>query len=207
MVYDPAWDMPLVNWQQQGSFEAGEIPPSVEPDAGTQICIGPIAQEWLPVVLGALDQLRNPSSWIVADDDAMYTTLRRVDKLRQIIAVGEGCEMQVLTRFTAGCVLQTSLDGGTTWADVPGWVDNFDACVKAHIPPQVPDNPGDTLPNQHACNIAGFLSQELIKVTMDKIVAYLGTEFDQLLFAQSVMSTLAYAFPLTNNAKIGRAHV
>jgi hypothetical protein len=162
------------------------------------VCIGPLASEWLPVILGALDQLRNPSTWLVADDAAMYTTLRRVDQLREIIAVGEGCELQMMTRFTADCVLQTSVDGGTTWTDVPGWVDNFDSCVKAHIPPLLPPNPDDTLPNQHACNIAAFLATELIEVTMTKIVAYVGTTTEQATFATSVMQTLAFAFPITN---------
>jgi hypothetical protein len=163
MAYDPAWDMPQTNWLQQGSFESGEIPPAVDPDAGTQICIGPLAQEWLPVILGALDQLRNPSTWIVADDAHMDTTLRRVDRLREIIAVGEGCQLPTMIRLTALCVLQYSNDGGSTWVDATDWVDNFGNCVRSNIPPPVPVNPPDAPPSNEACNIATWLTQQVLQ--------------------------------------------
>src|SRR5579872_180285 len=141
MSYDRAWDMPTINWQQQGSFANGTIPPTVEPDAGTQIMLGPIAQEWMPWICGALDQLRNPSAWIVADDAAMYDTLRRVDTLLGLICGSrEGC-VPVQTRLN-NCVLQTSIDGGVTWVDVPGWASGFGACVRQNMPPPIPPNPG-----------------------------------------------------------------
>jgi hypothetical protein len=162
MGYDPVWDMPQANWVQQGSFESGQIPPAVEPDAGTLVCLGPIAREWLYVVLGALDQLRNPSTWIVADDDAMYTTLRRVDKLREIIAVKEGCVPPVMLRLNAGCVLQYSNDGGATWIDTTDWAANFPGCVADNFPPPVPVNPPDNPPGQEACNIATWLGQQIL---------------------------------------------
>lgn len=127
MVYDPAWDMPRVNWVQQGSFEAGEIPPDSDPDAGTLICLPPINEVWLPFILGCLDQMNNPSSWLVADDDAMYATLTRVAKLRQMLGKRAECFMYEL-RFTGSCVLQFSIDGGTTWADVAGWDAYYPTC-------------------------------------------------------------------------------
>ena len=127
MVNDSAWDMPKANWQQQGSFEIPEIPPTYEPDAEPLVCLPAINQHWLPYVMGALDQLRNPSSWIVADDDAMYTTLARVSKLREMIGIRAEC-MSYQLQFTEGCALQFSLDGGTTWADVAGWDTNFPVC-------------------------------------------------------------------------------
>ena len=130
-MYDPAWDMPRIGWRQQGSYEQGEIPPSSEPDGGTLVCLPPINQDWLPFILGCVDQMRNPSSWIVADDDAMYATLVRVDRLKQMLGGRGACFMYTL-RFTDGCVLQFSVDGGATWADVTGWGVNFPACV----PPQ-----------------------------------------------------------------------
>ena len=131
MIYDPAWDMPKVNWQQQGSFEVPEIPPAYEPDAEPLVCLPAINQYWLPYVMGALDQLRNPSSWLVADDDAMYTTLARVSKLREMIGVRATC-MSYLIRFDGGsCQLQQSTDGGTTWTEVEGWAD-FVPCLPPH---------------------------------------------------------------------------
>jgi len=105
MAYDPAWDMPRVNWQQQGSFEIPEIPPTYEPDAEPLVCLPPINRYWLPYVMGALDQLRNPSSWLVADDDAMYTTLARVSKLRELSLIHISCGTDVRPDFTGGAFL------------------------------------------------------------------------------------------------------
>jgi hypothetical protein len=170
MSYDPAWDMPQLNWQQQGSYEGGSIPPITEPDAGTQVYLGPVAREWLQWVCGALDQLRNPSAWIVADDDAMYNTLRRVDTLLGLICGNGGNASPVLTRLE-NCVLQTSVDGGVTWTDVPGWADNFGACVRQNLPPPIPPNPGDDIIDQHACNLAGYLAHEVIQYAMTQMVA------------------------------------
>jgi hypothetical protein len=127
MVYDDAWDMPRVNWVQQGSFAIPEIPPAYEPDDEPLVCLPPINQYWLPYVMGALDQLRNPSSWLVADDDAMYTTLGRVTRLRQMLGDRAECFMFSL-QFTEYCVLQYSTDGGATWTDVSGWDTNFPVC-------------------------------------------------------------------------------
>lgn len=131
MIYDPAWDMPRINWRPQGSFEIPEIPPVYEPDAEPLVCLPAINQYWLPFVMGALDQLRNPSSWLVADDDAMYNTLARVSKLREMLGVRVPC-MSLMIRFDGpSCELQQSTDGGTTWSEVDGWAD-FNAC----LPPQ-----------------------------------------------------------------------
>jgi len=130
MVYDPAWDMPRVNWQQQGSFEIPEIPPAYEPDAEPLVCLPPINQYWLPYVMGALDQLRNPSSWLVADDDAMYNTLARVTKLREMI--GRRVTCVELAMRVDGCNLQFSIDGGDTWTTVTDWSAFLAEC----IPPQ-----------------------------------------------------------------------
>lgn len=131
MVYDPAWDMPKANWQQQGSFEIPEIPPAYEPDAEPLVCLPAINQYWLPYLMGALDQLRNPSSWLVVDDDAMYTTLARVTKLREMLGIRAVC-MSYAVRFDrVTCQLQQSVDGGTTWTEVDGWSD-FVSC----LPPQ-----------------------------------------------------------------------
>lgn len=193
-VFDPGWDMPQENWLQQGSYESGEIPPAVSPDAGTPICIGPVAQEWLPLILGALDQLRNPSAWIVADDAAMYQTLGRVDLLREIIATSLGCEVPVQTRLQ-NCILQTSADGGATWADVPGWTANFANCVRDLLPPPPPViGPGPI--EQHACNLAGFMASELIQSALAKAVAEYGATVTYIDFALWVgQNTFASALP------------
>jgi hypothetical protein len=128
MDHDDAWDMPLANWVQQGSFVIPEIPPVYEPDAAPLVCLPAVNRYWMPYVLGALDQLRNPSAWLVADDDAMYNTLGRVSKLKEMLGIGVPC-MSYLIRFDGeSCQLQQSTDGGTTWTEVDGW-SSFVSCL------------------------------------------------------------------------------
>lgn len=228
MVYDPAWDMPRVNWQQQGSFENGVIPPSTDPDADTLVCLPPINQDWLPYVLGCLDQLRNPSTWLVPDDDTMYATLERVSRLRQMFGVRAECSMYEL-RFTAGCVLQSSVDGGTTWVDVPGWDTNYPICnppqpetrltadgvlqtsvdggltwtditgwtanscvIVDNCPVLIgpPPNPGDQSPDQLACSIAAYLSEQVIVTAMGKAVTAISTDLTLLQFGLDVLNVI-----------------
>lgn len=131
MVYDDAWDMPKANWVQQGSFVIPEIPPAYEPDEAPLVCLPAINQYWLPYVMGALDQLRNPSSWLVADDAAMYLTLNRVTKLREMLGIRAECGGMLIRFDGASCQLQQSTDGGTTWTEIEGWGD-FVSC----LPPQ-----------------------------------------------------------------------
>lgn len=131
MAYDPAWDMPKQNWRQQGSFEIPEIPPAYDPDAAPLVCLPQINQHWLPFVMGALDQLRNPSAWLVADEDAMSTVLYRVSRLKQMIGVEGECVSYAVRFDPTTCQLQESTDGGTTWAEIDGWSD-FVSC----LPPQ-----------------------------------------------------------------------
>jgi hypothetical protein len=126
-MIDPAFDMPRNNWLPQGSFEAGELALVQGPDEGTLICLPPINQDWLPYIMGCLDQLRNPSTWIVVDDDAMEAILTKVARLQQMFGGRAPCFMYA-QRFTADCLLQYSTDGGTTWTTVDGWAENYPAC-------------------------------------------------------------------------------
>lgn len=129
--FDPAWNMPRINWQQQGSFENAEIAVTEDPDSGDLVCLPPINRHWLPFVQGCLDQMNNPSSWLVADDDAMNAVLERVQRLKQMFGQWGDC-MSYQIRFDAGtCQLQSSTDGGSTWEEIPGWGD-LDSC----LPPQ-----------------------------------------------------------------------
>src|SRR5216684_237223 len=194
MSYDPAWDMPQPNWVQQGSFETGAIPPAVAPDAGTPVCIGPVAEEWLPYVQGALDQLKNPSSWIVADDTALYTTLQRVDQLRSIIGMATGC-CDVAIRLTPGCVLQYSIDGGATWTDVTGWAANFAECVRQATIPSPPLLPPGTPVADRACNIASYLATDVIQAAITQAINAYDHDLSLLALAGNV-ATLTFAFEL-----------
>jgi hypothetical protein len=196
-TYDPAWDMPTLNWKQQGSFEAGAVPPITEPDAGTQIFLGPFAQEWMPYICGALDQLRNPSAWVVADDDAMYNTLRRVDTLLGLICGVRADCVPTETRFL-NCVLETSTDGGTTWTPVPGWISDFGNCVRDNIPPP-PPNPGPDPTQQRACNISGYIATVIVSDAIVKAVTDYGTTKVYVDYAKwAVSNALAEEMPYLN---------
>lgn len=121
MFTDEAWDMPKVNWMPQGSFEPGEIPPTEDPDSGDMVQLPCVNRHWLPFIQGCLDQLRNPSTWIVADDDAMNAVLYKVARLKQMFGEWSTC-VSFDIRFDPGsCQLQKTLDGGATWAEVDGW--------------------------------------------------------------------------------------
>jgi len=197
--YDPAWDMPQQNWLQQGSYESGQLPPITDPASGDGVCIGPFNRDWLPFVLGAMDQLRNPSSWIVADDDAMYATLARVDSLRQIFGEAGACVTCPEMRLQ-DCVLQISCDSGATWTDVSGWSDNFRNCVQAAIPPTVPPPVGSPDADQRACNLSGYLATKVIQETMVAAHTVLAASGTELQFGIDVMSLIGFAFPITYSA-------
>lgn len=55
------WD-PTENWAQQGSYVAPVVPPPSQPDDFPLVCIE-INQLWIPYILGALQQLVQPTSW------------------------------------------------------------------------------------------------------------------------------------------------
>jgi hypothetical protein len=199
MPFDPAWDMPQVNWQQQGSFEAGELALAYPPDAAPLVCIPPINQYWLPYIQGCLDQLVNPSTWITSSDTALNDALDAALKLKQIVGQAGACFMYQL-QFTSDCRLQYSTDGGGTWTDVAGWDANFANCVSSVIIPPVPPNPGHDVIQQHACNISGYLSSQIIQLTVTHAVNGYNTGLTQLQFAQDILDTIAYAFPITSIA-------
>jgi hypothetical protein len=168
--YDPVWDMPLINWLPQGSFEVGAIPPSSEPDAEPLVCLPAINQDWLPYVLGCLDQLRNPSTWLVADDDAMSIALLRATRLKQMIGGRADCMPCTLVRL-ASCQLQTSCDDGATWTTATGWDPGFFECVQEALPViGLPPNPGDLPHNGLACAIASYLADKVIKASIQAAV-------------------------------------
>jgi hypothetical protein len=170
MTYDPAWDMPKVNWQQQGSFEQGELALAYAPGDAPLVCIPPINRYWLPFILGCLDQLINPSTWIVADDTALNAILDKAIALKQLVGQAGDCVSCPLIRLQ-DCVLQSSCDGGTTWTDVSGWADNFGPCVQsAAIITTPPANPGGRTTDQMACSIASYLTDQIITVAIQQAV-------------------------------------
>jgi hypothetical protein len=170
MTYDPAWDMPKVNWQQQGSFEQGELALVDHPSDAPLVCIPPINRNWLPYILGCLDQLTNPSTWITSSDAALNAILDKAIELKQIVGQAGDCVLCPEMRLQ-DCVLQFSCDSGATWTDVSGWVDNFPPCVQsAAIITTPPPNPGGRTTDQMACSIAGYLTDQIITVAIQQAV-------------------------------------
>jgi hypothetical protein len=170
MTFDPAWDMPKVNWQQQGSFEQGELALTFAPDEAPLVCIPPVNRHWLPYILGCLDQLTNPSTWIVADDTALDAVLDKAARLKQLVGSAGDCVLCPQIRLQ-DCVLQFSCDGGTTWTDVSGWQANFTSCVQTHAPVTgQPANPGGKTPDDLGCAIATFLTEQIIQAAIQKAV-------------------------------------
>jgi Collagen triple helix repeat (20 copies) len=125
---------------QRGSFRQPVVPPDVEPDASPLVCIA-LNADWLPYVVGALMQLAQPSTWDTSDAGVLQTTLFRVMALIDLIGSAAGCEPLVEFRLTTECVMQYSTDGGTTWADVAGWVTSAPGCYTGA--PGAPGAKGD----------------------------------------------------------------
>ena len=199
-MIDPAGDMPQINWMQQGSFQTGSIPPVVSPAAGTQICLGPVAREWVPYIMGALDQLRNPSWMLVPDLVTQGQVLAWVDELRAIIATSTGCDLPVEIRLQ-NCVLQYSLDSGSTWIDVPGWVAGFPACVRSAVIPPPPLLPPGSSPAVRACNIAAYLSNDVIHVALTQAINAYTNNLSLLNLAANIAAlTFAFELPWTTAA-------
>lgn len=186
--------VPERGWLPATSFPEPLAPPSVDPDAAptVQVCVN---RQWVPYIVGALAQLVQPVIWDVPDVAALQTTIERATDLMALFQSPDSC-MQLRFNGTT-CNLEQSVDGGVTWTPVDGWAANFDACVKAHIPPQVPPNPAGDLGNQHACNIAGFLATDLIQLTMTAMDTAIATSQSEKDFAVGIIKSLAFAFPIT----------
>lgn len=117
--YDPAWDMPEENWQPESSYLAPIAVPSSPPDGGTTLCLPPISQDWLPLIIGCLDQLRNPATWGALSNPSMMQVLSWVEQLKVMVADASACEM--LRWSDSACAVQYSDDGGATWHNISGW--------------------------------------------------------------------------------------
>jgi len=102
------------------------------PDPGTNLinatqvsCLFPATA--IPYVVGALLQLLQPPAWSITDRSRLLEVLGQVNDLILIFGTA-GAPMQI--QLSATGVLQTSNDGGSTWTDVSGWVDNLPDTVR-----------------------------------------------------------------------------
>lgn len=225
----------MANWQaleqtwNQGSFVTPVPAPNAEPGAAPTVCVQ-FAAAWLPYVLGGLYQLTQPSAWDPASP-GFAAAQGQAQGLMAIFSEAGVCTDMLQFQFTDTCGLQYSIDGGTSWIDVPGWdtfapscftgptgpagpagpsptfrlngcqlqfsldggatwinVSGFDAYPDTCISPSAPPNPTGAGVNQAACNIAEFLTTELIQGAITSAV----TSFnDDLTLAVSVAAILA----------------
>ena len=81
---------PTPTWRQRGSFVEPVTPPNSAPCDPPLICFS-VNQGWLPYVLGALMQLAQPSTWIVADDAALADILGRATDLINCVGTAVPC--------------------------------------------------------------------------------------------------------------------
>jgi len=190
------WDMPLLNWEPQGSYGAPISPPLLGPTGGTLVCIPPINKDWVKIILGCLDQLRIPATWKAVDRADLLQALNWMQELKDTVASAGPC-CDVAMRLTAGCVLQFSTDSGTTWHDVTGWAANFCTCVSACVIPPVPPNPLPVPTDQLACNLAGFLAAEIIQRAVNLAVTDFNNKLGEAQFALDLLSVLGGVFPIT----------
>jgi hypothetical protein len=119
------WD-PQENWAQQGSFVSQVTPPAADPNVEPLVCVS-FAAEWLPYVVGALQQLMQPTSWATTDPAVLSLAQERSTDLIALIGTAGPCAPMIQLRGHE-CVLQYSLDAGATWVDVPGWVSDIVPC-------------------------------------------------------------------------------
>jgi len=82
---------PLAGRLPRGSFAEPVLPPSTGSADSPTICLS-LNSEWLPYVLGALQQLCLPTTWVVADDTALWDILGRVQDLLGTWGNPEECQ-------------------------------------------------------------------------------------------------------------------
>jgi len=111
----------------QSSYREPLPDPGTDLAGGTFVC-AQIPATAIPYIIGSLLQLLQPPAWDITDPGRMTEVLGQVTDLILAIGTAGAC----MFRLTASCMLQYSLDGGTTWIDVTDWGTNFPLCVRAN---------------------------------------------------------------------------
>lgn len=140
-------------WQVSSSFVSPVPIPSAAPGDTPLVCVS-FAQAWLPLVIGGLLQLAQPAAWDTADESARSAVLLDVQDLLARFGTAEECGTLTF-RFTEGCVLQYSTDGGDTWTDVDGWPTSAPGCytgATGETGPQGDPGPAPTF-RMDGCNL------------------------------------------------------
>lgn len=104
------------------SFPFPVVAPDVDPDAGSQMTVC-FAAEWLPVLIGAMQQLTLQATW-QGDNTAVLLAQSRAQTLIAMFGAADGgCDQAIALvnlRYNSGTdSIQQTFDGGTTWVDNP----------------------------------------------------------------------------------------
>ena len=196
-MFDTQWGMPGQPWHQQGSFIDPATPPLDDVDAGSLVQLPCVNKDWVKLICGSLDQLRNPTTWGDLPDSSMSQVLDRVDKLLHMIGSSPGvlCVNPVVSlAFDCTDGLVATLADGSN-VPVTGWNANFCTCSTACIIPPTPPNPGTTPHDQHACNIAGFLAVGVLQATIAIAQGFANIATEVGNFVAQVSTQLAAAYP------------
>jgi hypothetical protein len=219
---------PTENWQPSSSFIQPVVPPSVEPDASPAVSVC-FSAGWLPYVIGALNQLIQPTTWDTSDPTTLQTALDRATALQAMFGTAEAC-MEI--RWNDGnCSVQISTDGGATWTNITGWPDpgppdclhpmlRVDSGGNLQItydggttwttvdgwPPPAPGNPSGASTDQAACNVATHLAVDIIQGALSSAVNSFNASLSAGVAASSIIALIPGFGPevaLTIDAAIG----
>jgi hypothetical protein len=114
--------------------------PGTDLIGATRVC-AQLPQSAIPYIIGSLLQLLQPPAWAITDPTRMSEILGQVTDLIVTLGTAGAC----MFRLTASCMLQYSLDGGTSWIDVTDWGTNFPTCVASNTP-RIVMQPGEQDP-------------------------------------------------------------
>ncbi len=95
-MYDP-----IAGRLPRGSFSEPVVPPTTGSLDLPLACLQ-VNRDWLPYIEGALQQLALPSTWIVADDNALWDILSRVQDLLGEWGNSEACLQMGTQEITIG---------------------------------------------------------------------------------------------------------
>jgi len=173
---------PLTPWPSpRSSFVQPVTPPSVDPDEGGLISVS-FNPAWLPVLLGAAQQLVQYTTWIgdeVAKQEAVDRATLLINMLGYPIASVPGAPSTppIVTRYnTTTHVVETSVDGGSTWVPAPG----SDPRTQTTLPPQTGVNA--------ACNSAA--SEVAFLNRINDLSTYLGAGLEATSLAFGILGLL-----------------
>lgn len=153
-------DYPNAENYPKPSFPRSVVPPSVDPDEGDLVCIE-LAPEWLPVLMGAVDQLLLPSTWD-ANEFNQRLAVQRADTLKNQIA---DAKPMLQIRYNAlTCLLEQSLDGGDTWETVPG----YELAIACEIGPVEMGIVGDDLELSHGATVLSEVPKSALQSFLDR---------------------------------------